>query len=106
MELEGSGFLITKDMLITAGHVGFDWGTRRREKYGALISVEVYIGYDGQKSLQDPSCVRRHGRLVAVPTDWVKSCVGSKDFAIVSQEAKKPVPLLMANSIDSPRQAV
>ena len=105
-ELVGSGILITNDMIITAGHVGYDWGTHERGNCGALISVKVYIGHDGQHFLQHPSYVRRYGRFIAVPTDWVERFVGSKDFGIVSKEAKKPVPVLVTGLIDSSRQAI
>ena len=75
--MHGSGWLIDKDLVVTAGHMLY----KSTDKWGGLISVKVYIGYSGN----DYTNVEvRHGKFVAAPTEWIKSSSPTYDVGFVS----------------------
>lgn len=48
----GTGWLINRDLIATAGHNAFSWPSGSRTQPAELIEVEAYIGYQGNKTLQ------------------------------------------------------
>ena len=76
MELHGTGWLITKDLVVTAGHVIYD----SEDKWGGLTSMEVFIGYNGNNHSHLES---RYGKFVAAPTEWVKDLNRKYDLGFV-----------------------
>ena len=77
VELHGTGWLIAKDLVVTAGHVIYD----SKDKWGGLTSMEVYIGYSGNDV---PNRELRYGKFVAAPTEWVKDSNPKYDVGFVS----------------------
>lgn len=75
--LHGTGWLIAKDLVVTAGHVIYD----SKDKWGALTSMKVCIGYNGNDHSNLES---RYGSFVAVPTEWIKDLNAKYDVAFVS----------------------
>jgi V8-like Glu-specific endopeptidase len=63
-----TGWLIEKDLLVTAGHCAYDWS----HKYGRLTHVKAYVGYSGKESVKDTSMVElRMGIRVASTESWL-----------------------------------
>ncbi|KAF5543492.1 glutamyl endopeptidase [Fusarium phyllophilum] len=65
----GSGWLIRPDLLVTAGHVVFDWGRR----LGAADQIKCYIGYNGKESVRSPHVQARFGAKVVTPVEWIEA---------------------------------
>ncbi|KAF5598799.1 glutamyl endopeptidase [Fusarium pseudocircinatum] len=65
----GSGWLIRPDLLVTAGHVVFDWGRR----LGAADQIKCYIGYNGKESVGSPQVQARFGAKVVTPMEWIEA---------------------------------
>ncbi len=77
VELHGTGWLISRDLVVTAGHVIYD----SKDEWGGLTSMKVCIGYNGN----DHSKLEiRFGKFVAVPTEWIKDLDVKYDVAFVS----------------------
>ena len=74
--LHGTGWLIAKDVVVTAGHVIYD----SKDKWGGLSSIKVYIGYNGKDNLNLES---RYGKFVATPTEWIKDLSAKYDVGFV-----------------------
>lgn len=65
-----TGWLISNDTIVTAGHCAYDWS----HKQGRLTHVKAYIGYYGKDSIKDTRCVQfRTGKRVVVPPGWLAS---------------------------------
>lgn len=65
-----TGWLISNDTLVTAGHCAYDWS----HQLGRLTHVKAYIGYNGKESITDSgsSAVQlRLGKRVAAPEGWL-----------------------------------
>ena len=60
--LHGTGWLIAKDLVVTAGHMVYD----SNDKWGGLTSIRVCIGYSGSNKTTLES---RYGKFVAAPTE-------------------------------------
>ena len=75
--LHGTGWLITKDLVVTAGHVIYD----SKDKWGGLNSMKVCIGYNGNDHSNLES---RYGKFVAAPTEWIKDLDAKYDVGFVS----------------------
>ena len=76
-ELHGTGWLMAKDLVVTAGHVIYD----SKDKWGGLTSIKVYVGYSGNDHSNLES---RYGKFVAVPLEWIKDSSAQYDVGFVS----------------------
>lgn len=65
----GTGWLIRHDLLVTAGHVVYDWGRR----YGAASQIRCYIGYNGRASVKTAQVQARYGISVVTTEEWIKA---------------------------------
>lgn len=78
-----SGWLISPDTVITAGHVVYDW------KYNCQRAKEIkcYIGYAGRASVNDEQygVQARLGERVVTTLEWVQSGpqIGTHDVAFI-----------------------
>ena len=65
-----TGWLISPDVIVTAGHCVFDWSYQM----GHLVEVKAYIGYNGKESVKNSKSVQfRHGARVATTAEWLRS---------------------------------
>ena len=87
--LHGTGWLIAKDLVVTAGHVIYD----SKDKWGGLQSIKVYIGYNGNDHSNLES---RYGEFVAAPTEWIKDLDVKYDVGFVGL----PFPNLFFETVD------
>lgn len=65
-----TGWLISNDTIVTAGHCSYDWS----HKLGRLTHVKAYIGYNGKESITDSknyAVQLRTGKRVAAPEGWL-----------------------------------
>lgn len=74
--LHGTGWLIAKDLVVTAGHVIYD----TKDEWGGLASMKVYIGYNGN---HHSTLESRYGEFVAVPTEWIKDLDAKYDVGFI-----------------------
>lgn len=65
----GPGWLIRHDLLVTAGHVVYDWVHR----YGAASQIRCYIGYNGCASVKTAQVQARYGISVVTTEEWIKA---------------------------------
>lgn len=65
----GSGWLIRPDLLVTAGHVVYDWGRH----LGAATQIKCYIGYNGKASVNSKDVQSRFGQNVVTTAQWIES---------------------------------
>ncbi|KAF4950454.1 hypothetical protein FSARC_13190 [Fusarium sarcochroum] len=65
----GTGWLIRPDLLVTAGHVVYDWGRR----YGAASQIRCYIGYNGRASVKTAQVQARYGINVVTTEEWIQA---------------------------------
>ncbi len=66
----GTGWLISNETIVTAGHCAYDWS----HNLGRLTHVKAYVGYYGKESIKDSRAVQlRFGKRVAVPQGWLAS---------------------------------
>lgn len=77
MAAMGTGWLISPDTLVTAGHVVYDHSGNDGRGYGKLQSMQWYIGYSGRDSLEvglaDGSVQSRLATQVTTTGEWVDS---------------------------------
>lgn len=73
---QGTGWLITPDLLVTAGHLVYD----HLYGFGRATEVKVYVGYHGKESVHMDSYVQfRRGIKIATSKNWVQSEVNRAD---------------------------
>ena len=65
----GTGWLIAPDLIVTAGHMAFDWD----HKLGFVKDIKAWIGYHGRDQVGKDSVQLRHGKTVATPAEWIKA---------------------------------
>ncbi|PNP83869.1 hypothetical protein FNYG_02557 [Fusarium nygamai] len=65
----GSGWLIRPDLLVTAGHVVYDWG----RNLGTADQIKCYIGYNGKESVKSSQVQVRSGAKVVTPVEWIEN---------------------------------
>ncbi|PYH28391.1 ATP synthase F1 [Aspergillus neoniger CBS 115656] len=69
----GTGWFVRDDTLVTAGHCAFDWSQNDGKGFGRAIEVKAYIGYNGKRSINDPSVQFRHGVQIVTTEGWLQS---------------------------------
>lgn len=73
----GTGYLISNDTLITAGHCVYD------PEHGAVVRMKCYIGYSGREPLDQQGAQYRHAVKIVTPVSWVHGFNKSRDVAVV-----------------------
>ena len=73
----GTGWMITNDVLVTAGHCVYNWA----EGYGRATSIRAYVGYAGTDVSEQQFSV---GEVVATTSGWLAGGKNkTKDVAFV-----------------------
>ena len=75
----GTGWLISPDLIVTAGHMSFDWD----HKFGFVKEMKAWIGYHGRDNIRDESVQFRHGQTVAAPAEWIKAPRENYDVSFI-----------------------
>jgi V8-like Glu-specific endopeptidase len=73
-----TGWLVSKDLVVTAGHCAFD----HSHGYGRLVKVKAYVGYTGKESIVSKYVEFRLGRAVATCPGWVDTDGGDERFDV------------------------
>ena len=81
----GTGWLITPDIFVTAGHCSYDWS----HKMGRATEVKAYIGYKGRESEKDSPVQFRQVKRIVTTEGWVKT-KGQKCFDVSFMQVEKP----------------
>ncbi|KAK0369751.1 ATP synthase F1 [Colletotrichum limetticola] len=63
----GTGWLVSPDTVVTAGHVVYDW----RNRWQAAIEIKCFIGYSGLASVGTSKVQGRFGEHVVTTAHWV-----------------------------------
>ena len=96
----GTGWLISPDIFVTAGHCSYDWG----HKLGRATEVKAYIGYKGRQSEQDPNVQFRRVKRIVTTEGWVKT-KGQKCFDVSFMQVDKPFSgVTPIKFVDTPNQ--
>lgn len=76
-----TGWLIAKDVVVTAGHCAYDWD----HGFGRLKKVKAYIGYTGQQSIGKEEVEFQPGKVVVTTPEWIDTDGGDeqKDIAFI-----------------------
>lgn len=72
----GTGWLIAPDLVVTAGHVAYDFGANTN--YGKAITVKAYMGYSGAVNLTAANLASgavqlQYGKTFITTTGWLQS---------------------------------
>ena len=96
----GTGWLISPDIFVTAGHCSYDWS----HKMGRATEVKAYIGYKGRQSEQDPNVQFRRVQRIVTTEGWVKT-KGQKCFDVSFMQVDKPFSgITPIKFVDTPNQ--
>ncbi|KAK3346997.1 hypothetical protein B0T25DRAFT_592952 [Lasiosphaeria hispida] len=79
----GTGYLVSSDILITAGHCVFDINHETKKGLGRVTEMKVFIGYSGKKSVDTEGVQQRKAASVATTAQWVTSGNRRGDVAFV-----------------------
>ncbi|KAF4428874.1 Glutamyl endopeptidase [Fusarium acutatum] len=97
----GSGWLIRPDLLVTAGHVVFDWG----RKLGAADQIKCYIGYNGKQSVGSPQVQARFGAKVVTPVEWIEGSTNRRqDVAFIRLDRPFTGDLRLFSYLNTPEK--
>ncbi|KAF4998988.1 hypothetical protein FGRMN_2787 [Fusarium graminum] len=95
----GTGWLIRPDVLVTAGHVVYDWGRR----FGAASQIRCFIGYNGRASLQTAQVQARYGVKVVSTEEWLQSSGNrTRDLAFIQVDRAFTGNLRTFNYVNTP----
>ncbi|UPL00234.1 hypothetical protein LCI18_011168 [Fusarium solani-melongenae] len=95
----GTGWLIRPDLLVTAGHVVYDWGRR----YGAATQIRCYIGYNGRASVKTAQVQARYGVNVVTTAEWIEAANNrTRDVAFVQLDRPFTGNLRTFNFVNTP----
>ncbi|KAL6915578.1 hypothetical protein FSST1_007073 [Fusarium sambucinum] len=95
----GTGWLIRPDVLVTAGHVVYDWGRR----YGAASQIRCFIGYNGRASLQTSQVQARYGVKVISTEEWLQDSGNRpRDLAFIQVDRAFTGNLRSFNYVNTP----
>ncbi|GKU05894.1 glutamyl endopeptidase [Fusarium langsethiae] len=95
----GTGWLIRPDVLVTAGHVVYDWGRR----YGAASQIRCFIGYNGRASLQTAQVQARYGVKVISTEEWLQDAGNrTRDLAFIQVDRAFTGNLRTFNYVNTP----
>jgi V8-like Glu-specific endopeptidase len=97
----GSGWLIRRDLLVTAGHVVFDWG----RNFGAADQIRCYIGYNGKESVKSSQVQVRSGAKVVTPVEWIENSGNRRqDVAFIQLDRPFTGNLRLFSYLDTPEK--
>ncbi|KAF5979295.1 glutamyl endopeptidase [Fusarium coicis] len=97
----GSGWLIRPDLLVTAGHVVFDWG----RNFGAADQIRCYIGYNGKESVKSSQVQVRSGAKVVTPVEWIENSGNRRqDVAFIRLDKPFTGNLRLFSYLDTPEK--
>jgi len=68
----GTGWLISEDIFVTAGHCVYDWADDGTG-FGRVSLMKCYIGYYGKASVSSPTVQSRVAKTVATTRGWLTS---------------------------------
>ncbi|KAI0546553.1 trypsin-like serine protease [Xylaria curta] len=68
----GTGWLISPDTLVTAGHNVYSWAGGE-EGLGRAVLIRCYIGYHGRDSIDSPIVQRRYAKTIVTTAEWLTS---------------------------------
>ncbi|RKL50891.1 hypothetical protein BFJ72_g344 [Fusarium proliferatum] len=95
----GTGWLMRPDILVTAGHVVYDWGRH----YGAATQIRCYIGYNGRASVKTAQVQVRHGVNVVTTSEWIEAANNrTRDVAFVQLDRAFTGNLRTFNFVNTP----
>ncbi|KAF4952732.1 hypothetical protein FGADI_6484 [Fusarium gaditjirri] len=95
----GTGWLIRPDILVTAGHVVYDWGRH----YGAATQIRCYIGYNGRASVKTAQVQARYGVNVVTTAEWIEAANNrTRDVAFVRLDRAFTGNLRTFNFVNTP----
>lgn len=96
----GTGWLIRPDLLVTAGHVIYDWGRR----LGPADQIKCYIGYNGKESVRSPQVQARYGAKVVTPAGWIEASSNrQQDVAFIQLDRPFTGNLRLFSYLDTPQ---
>ena len=81
----GTGWLISPDVFVTAGHCSYDWS----HKFGRAVEVKAYIGYSGRDSEKSPNVQFKHVKRIVTTEGWVRTR-GQKSFDVSFMKVDTP----------------
>ncbi|WYZ41108.1 hypothetical protein EsH8_V_000003 [Colletotrichum jinshuiense] len=81
----GSGWLVREDIIVTAGHVVYDWGHRLQ----SAIEVKCYIGYCGRASVGTPDVQGRFGQQIITTAEWIEAA-GNRTHDVAFIKVNRP----------------
>ncbi|OHE92742.1 ATP synthase F1 [Colletotrichum orchidophilum] len=81
----GSGWLISPDTVVTAGHVVYDWGHRLQ----SAIEIKCYIGYSGRASVGTPNVQARFGERIITTAEWIEAA-GNRTHDVAFIKLNRP----------------
>ena len=97
----GTGWLIEPDLIVTAGHMSFDWD----HNFGFAKEIKAWIGYYGRDNVGDTSVQFRHGKTVSAPAEWIKAPHENYDVSFIKVD--KPFTGVKAFTyIDTPAKGM
>ncbi|KAI1272924.1 trypsin-like cysteine/serine peptidase domain-containing protein [Xylaria sp. FL0933] len=68
----GTGWLISPDMLVTAGHNVYSWAGIEGG-LGRAVHINCYIGYHGRDSINLPTVQHRFAKTIVTTAEWLTS---------------------------------
>ncbi|KAI0429589.1 trypsin-like cysteine/serine peptidase domain-containing protein [Xylaria sp. FL1042] len=68
----GTGWLISPNMLVTAGHNVYSWAGSEGS-LGRAVHINCYIGYHGRDSVDSPMVQHRFAKTVVTTAEWLTS---------------------------------
>ncbi|KAJ0164753.1 Glutamyl endopeptidase [Colletotrichum tanaceti] len=81
----GSGWLISPDTVVTAGHVVYDWGHRLQ----SATEIKCYIGYSGRASIGTPTVQARFGERIVTTAEWIEAA-GNRRHDVAFIKVNRP----------------
>lgn len=97
----GSGWLIKPDLLVTAGHVVYDWSRR----LGEAREIKCYIGYNGRASVGGHHVQSRSAVKVVTTAEWLEDAARrprTRDLAFIQVDRPFTGNLQLFNFVDTP----
>ncbi|KAK5651828.1 hypothetical protein OQA88_11597 [Cercophora sp. LCS_1] len=85
----GTGYLISPNTLITAGHCVFDISANSKKGLGRVSEMKVFIGYRGRDSVDgsNNAVQERHATFAATTLKWVKAADRRGDVGFVQLDS-------------------
>ncbi|RSM18264.1 hypothetical protein CDV31_002990 [Fusarium ambrosium] len=81
-----TGWLVSEDVVVTAGHCAYDYS----HGLGRLVKVKTYVGYRGHATVFDPERVEHQcGTAVATTSGWINTIGGDEasDISLIKLSA-------------------